>query len=241
MVDGGPSKPWEGEVFAVLEVLRSNGEMLAELASDLWTLRTDLVRAWHPALPYAHAHTAATSPQPRATSLWPACLHHSPPPPPPPPPPVQVWGAFWSVPMPPATGAVRFCLHRSLVFTEPLLGCVELPLHELTQDGLCTQWHPLRAKEQRGGDILGEVAVQQSNSSIATPASRHAHLRAALPRRCCSRYGGTARRLRSALRPTSAWARRRRRRTSSRTRASSTLRSTGRRPWPPSTSPVSQG
>ena len=86
MVDGGPSKPWEGEVFAVLEVLRSNGEMLAELASDLWTLRTDLVRAWHPALPYAHAHTAATSPQPRATSLWPACLHHPPPPPPPPPP-----------------------------------------------------------------------------------------------------------------------------------------------------------
>ena len=154
---------------------------------------------------------------------------------------LQVWGAFWSVPMPPATGAVRFCLHRSLIFTEPLLGCVELPLHELTQDGLCTQWHPLRAKEQRGGDILGEVAVQQSNSSIATPASRHAHLRAALPRRCCSRYGGTARRPRSALRPTSAWARRRRRRTSSRTRASSTLRSTGRRPWPPSTSPVSQG
>ena len=67
--------------------------------------------------------------------------------------------------MPPATGAVRFCLHRSLIFTEPLLGCVELPLHELTQDGLCTQWHPLRAKEQRGGDILGEVTVQQSSSS----------------------------------------------------------------------------
>jgi len=70
---------------------RADGaEMLAELASGLWTLRTDLVRAWHPALPYAHAHTAATSPQPRATSLWPACLHHSPPPPPPPPPPPGV-------------------------------------------------------------------------------------------------------------------------------------------------------
>ena len=44
VADGGPCKPCEGEVFAVLEVLRSNGEMLVELASDLWTLRTDLVR-----------------------------------------------------------------------------------------------------------------------------------------------------------------------------------------------------
>ena len=92
---------------------------------------------------------------------------------------LQVWGAFWSVPMPPATGAVRFCLHRSLIFTEPLLGCVELPLHELTQDGLCTQWHPLRAKEQRGGDILGEVAaavavvvvVVSPHPPLATPTS----------------------------------------------------------------------
>jgi len=101
-------------VFAVLEVLRSNGEMLVELASDLWTLRSDLV-----------------------------------------------WGAFWTVPMPPATGAVRFCLHRSLIFTEPLLGCVELPLHELPPDALCTRWHPLRTKGgiQRGEEILGEVLL----------------------------------------------------------------------------------
>lgn len=70
---------------------------------------------------------------------------------------MQVWGAFWTVPMPPATGAVRFCLHHSLIFTEPLLGSVELPLHELTQDNLCTQWHPLRTKGQRGqGQRCGE-------------------------------------------------------------------------------------
>ena len=43
---------------------------------------------------------------------------------------------------------------------EPLLGCVELPLHELTQDNLCTQWHPLRAQGQRGEDILGEARRQ---------------------------------------------------------------------------------
>ena len=109
----GPVKPMTGEIFGVLELVRpSSGEVLSELASDLWTLRTDFV-----------------------------------------------WGAFWTVLLPPATGLVRFCVHRSLIFTEPLLGCVELPLHELTQDGLCTQWHPLRAKEQRGGDILGEVAA----------------------------------------------------------------------------------
>jgi hypothetical protein len=130
-------------VFAVLEVLRSDGEMHLELASDLWTLRTDLVRTSHSLLPYAlpmlcpctRPHLCHQPAAPRA----------------------QVWGAFWTVPMPPATGAVRFCLHRSLIFTEPLLGCVELPLHELTQDNLCTQWHPLRAQGQRGEDILGEA------------------------------------------------------------------------------------
>ena len=88
---------------------------------------------------------AATCAQPAAPCTQPAA------------PRAQVWGAFWTVPMPPATGAVRFCLHRSLIFTEPLLGCVELPLHELTQDNLCTQWHPLRAKGQRGEEILGEA------------------------------------------------------------------------------------
>ena len=31
MVDGGPSKPWEGEVFAVLEVLRSARNILEKL------------------------------------------------------------------------------------------------------------------------------------------------------------------------------------------------------------------
>ena len=55
---GGPCKPCEGEVFAVLEVLRSNGEMLVELASDLWTLRTDLVRHGAPRTHYCPMLTA---------------------------------------------------------------------------------------------------------------------------------------------------------------------------------------
>ena len=31
-----------GEIFAVLELLRPDGALLAELASDIWTIRTDL-------------------------------------------------------------------------------------------------------------------------------------------------------------------------------------------------------
>ena len=143
--DDGPTKPCGGEVFAVLEVLRSDGEMLDEMASELWTLRTDLM-----------------------------------------------WGAFWTVPMPPATGSVRFCLHRSRLFTEPLLGRVELPLHKLTPDALCTQWHPLRAKGQPGGQrgedtILGE-ARHPSMASARLPAPRH-------PRRAGFRPHATSRNL----------------------------------------------
>ena len=144
-------------MFAVLEVLRSDGEMHLELASDLWTLRTDLVRTSHSLLPYAlpmlcpctRPHLCHQPAAPRAQPAAPCAQPAAPR--------AQVWGAFWTVPMPPATGAVRFCLHRSLIFTELLLGCVELPLHELTQDNLCTQWHPLRAQGQRGEDILGEA------------------------------------------------------------------------------------
>ena len=84
--------------------------------------------------------------------------------------------------MPPATGAVRFCLHRSLIFTEPLLGCVELPLHELTQDGLCTQWHPLRAKGAAGSsEILGEVrAPRRAPPRAVLMRARAAHAGVAL-------------------------------------------------------------
>ena len=113
--DDPAEKGVTGEIFAVLELLRPDGALLAELASDLWTIRTD----------------------------W-------------------VWGAFWTLLLPPATGAVRFCLHRSLIFTEPLVGCVELPLQELTLDALSTRWHPLRAKGKGPGhpdQILGEVLL----------------------------------------------------------------------------------
>ena len=164
----GPVKPMTGEIFGVLELVRpSSGEVLSELASDLWTLRTDFV-----------------------------------------------WGAFWTVLLPPATGLVRFCVHRSLIFTEPLLGCVELALHELPPESagerleprghssgrapsaaaahasrppcwrsaLCTQWHPLRAKGAAGSsEILGEVrAPRRAPPRPAAP--RRAPPRSAVPR-----------------------------------------------------------
>ena len=107
---------------------------IVSIGSHSGAWRQDAVR------PFTHAEQGAATPHAQAAA-----------------PRAQVWGAFWTVPMPPATGAVRFCLNRSLIFTAPLLGCVELPLHELTQDNLCTQWHPLRAQGQRGEDILGEA------------------------------------------------------------------------------------
>lgn len=114
--DDPGEKTVAGEVFAVLELRRPDGALLAELSCDLWTIRADCV-----------------------------------------------WGAFWTLLLPPATAAVYLCVHRSLLFTEPLLGCVELPLQELQLDALSTRWYPLRAKGKGPGQqpdiILGEVLL----------------------------------------------------------------------------------
>lgn len=88
-----------------------------------------------------------------------------------------VWGAFWTLLLPPATSAVRFCVHRSLIFTEPLLGCVELQLDELPPDALCTQWHALRAKGERRSDvILGEVLLSVRRYRSASSVSPATHV-----------------------------------------------------------------
>lgn len=120
-----------GEIFAVLELLRPDGALLAELASDIWTIRTD----------------------------W-------------------VWGAFWTLLLPPATGAVRFCVHRSLIFTEPLVGCVELPLQELQLDALSTRWYPLRVRgkgpghpDQIKGEVLLSIRRYRSAHSVSPAAN----------------------------------------------------------------------
>ena len=91
----GPVKSLTGEIFAVLELCRANGELLTELASGV-------------SLP-----CNKTAPRPSGTvggaDLW--TLRSD-----------FVWGAFWTLLLPPGTAVVRFCVHRSLIFTEPLLG-----------------------------------------------------------------------------------------------------------------------
>ena len=57
-----------------------------------------------------------------------------------------VWGTFWTLPILPGTHSACIGIHLSKLFTEPLLGCVEIPLATLPKEELDCRWYSLRAE-----------------------------------------------------------------------------------------------
>lgn len=58
-----------------------------------------------------------------------------------------VWGTFWTLPILPDARTVWVGLHLSKLFTEPLLGCVEIPIESLPAEEIDTRWYSLRAED----------------------------------------------------------------------------------------------
>ena len=59
----------------------------------------------------------------------------------------STWGTFWTCPILPDSRTVWLGIHQSKLFTEPLIGCLELPLDKLSNDVLDTRWYSLVAEE----------------------------------------------------------------------------------------------
>uniref|UniRef100_A0A7S0Q331 PDZ domain-containing protein n=1 Tax=Coccolithus braarudii TaxID=221442 RepID=A0A7S0Q331_9EUKA len=93
--------------------------------------------------------------------------------------PDAVWGAFWTVTLPAATGRVSLALHRSLLLTDPLHGQTVLELDDLKGEDLNTRWHLLRAKGAiSSSEIVGEVLLSVRRFASFASVSPRAHLRA---------------------------------------------------------------
>ena len=109
-----PASAAAEDVFAVLELLRSDGGEMGDLVSDLWEYR-------------------------EAAS----------------------WGAFWTVTLPAGAAVVRVGLHRSHLFSEPLIGSTEVELDAIPKDGgTATRWHALRRSgDDSTGEVHGEVLL----------------------------------------------------------------------------------
>lgn len=81
-----------------------------------------------------------------------------------------VWGTFWTLPLLPGSRSAWLGVHASNIFTEPLLGCVDIALDALPSEALETRWYSLRAKKApRGGRaIVGEVLLTTRRFQSAT-------------------------------------------------------------------------
>jgi len=54
------------------------------------------------------------------------------------------WGACWTIRCPRGAAAASLCLHRSLLFTDPLVGSATLDFDELALGEITTAWHGFR-------------------------------------------------------------------------------------------------
>lgn len=73
------------------------------------------------------------------------------------------WGTFWTLPILPGVCKVWLGVHASKMFTEPIIGSLELHLDDMPAEKLTTRWYSLRAED-------------------APPASVRAHMRHTLSR-----------------------------------------------------------
>ena len=73
-----------------------------------------------------------------------------------------VWGTFWTLPILSGATTAWFGLHLSKLFSEPLIGSVEIPLASLTTDKVDTRWYSLRDEddsEASRNEIDGEILL----------------------------------------------------------------------------------
>uniref|UniRef100_A0A7S0P1K6 PDZ domain-containing protein n=1 Tax=Calcidiscus leptoporus TaxID=127549 RepID=A0A7S0P1K6_9EUKA len=87
-----------------------------------------------------------------------------------------VWGAFWTVMLPPATRRASFALHRSLMLTDPLYGHAVLDFSALDADSVSTRWHMLRADGAVDSEAVGEVLLSIRRYSSLVSVSPGANL-----------------------------------------------------------------
>ena len=72
------------------------------------------------------------------------------------------WGTFWTLPILPGVQTAWLGVHESKMFSEPLIGCLELKLDSLAAETLTTSWHSLRGEDDSFGrhpEIEGEVLL----------------------------------------------------------------------------------
>lgn len=77
-----------------------------------------------------------------------------------------VWGACWTVALPPETHSLALDVHKSHFFSEPLLGSTPLPsLADLRAGGITTRWYGLTPAGVPG-ELAGEVLLTLSLSQM---------------------------------------------------------------------------
>lgn len=69
-----------------------------------------------------------------------------------------VWGAFWTLPILPGAQSAWLGIHLSKMFTEPLLGCAEIPLDGLPRETLECRWYSLRTEANAAGAPAASAA-----------------------------------------------------------------------------------
>jgi len=72
-----------------------------------------------------------------------------------------VWGTFWTLPILPRARTIWFGVHESNLFTEPLIGCVEIPIGSLVKEQLDCRWYSLRSEDApaTSREIVGEILL----------------------------------------------------------------------------------
>jgi hypothetical protein len=94
----------------------------------------------------------------------------------------SVWGTFWTVPIVEGAHSVWLGLHLSKMFTEPLIGSVEIPLADIPAEKLQTRWYSLRDEDDEEGgftlssnDIAGEILLTIRKFASTTSVSPDGH------------------------------------------------------------------
>ena len=59
------------------------------------------------------------------------------------------WGACWTIRCPRCAAAASLSLHRSLLFTDPVVGTATLPFDHLEEGEITTRWHGFKPERDR--------------------------------------------------------------------------------------------
>lgn len=99
------------------------------------------------------------------------------------------WGACWTIRCPRCAAAASLSLHRSLLFTDPVVGTATLPFDHLEEGEITTRWHGFKPERDRWttrgvakdeemvyGEALLSIRRYRESSSVS-PSERRIHER----------------------------------------------------------------